>query len=196
MNNNNQEIEIKIKVTDREALVKNLLALGAKKNEGILSRDVMYDDGKGFFDADKVLRLRSYENGKFKLTYKEPLNHKEHDHLLERVEIETKLEDGKNMELILNKLGFVPYRIKEKVSEHYEVAGLDVELHQVPFMGDYMEIEAEEMVLKEFLPKIGFTLSDGINIDYTALFMGYCAEHSLSENTPQTFDEEKKHLQK
>ena len=74
--------------------------------------------------------------------------------------------------------------------------GFQVELHTLPFLGEFMEIEADEEKLEKFLPKIGFSVTDGINKDYTQLFYGFCSEHGLSMDTPQTFEEEKLYLQK
>jgi len=187
----NREIEIKIKLNNREALIKKVEALGARiVHEKTLSHDVMYDDGQGFFDKGRVLRLRTYGNGKNLLTYKEP-NKTGNEHLLERTEIQTWVSDAPTTDQILQKLGFSPYRIKEKNAVHYDLDGFELEFHTLPFLGEFLEIEAEEERLKQILPRLGFSLQDGINRDYTDLFQDFCKANNLPINTPQTFDQER-----
>lgn len=193
MNKDNKEIEVKIKLPNKVEFLDKLESLGAKKISEFFSHDEMYDDGKGFFDAQKVLRVRTYGHGREALvTYKELLDKPTHDFLLERKEIETTVSDAQKIQELFEHLGYKPYRIKEKKQVNYELEGLKIEVHTLPFLGDFIEIEASEEELKEILPKIGFKVSDGINNDYSGLFFAYCDQHNLSRETPQTFEEEKK----
>ena len=193
----NREIEVKIKLSNAADIISRAESLGAvKKPDGEgLERDVMYDDGKGFFDAHRVLRLRVGPSGNY-ITYKEKLKETEHAHLLRRVEIETKVSDPEQTDLLFKALGFTPHRIKEKITNKFLLDGLVLEFHKLPFIGDFMEIEGSEDQLKNFLPKLGLGIEQGINNDYTGLFYEYCDDHGLSRELPQTFEEEKKHGQK
>jgi predicted adenylyl cyclase CyaB len=197
MNTSGKEIEIKIKIEDPEKLFQKILDMGGKevKEDGGFERDIMYDDGKGFFDAHKVLRLRKAPYGNL-LTYKEKFAKTDHKNLLERVELQTKVSDYEAVDSIIKKIGFVPYRIKEKNAKYVRFIGHAVEFHALPFLGSFIEIEGNEMGIKNVLEKIGLNFNDGINKDYTALFMEFCAQKGILESTPQTFEEEKKYLQK
>lgn len=194
MTDNNQEIEIKIKLSNLVALRQKVLDMGATiVHPRTFERDVMYDDGRGFFAAPKVLRLRQYEDGRALLTYKELLNEKKHEHLLERTEIQAWVTDASEIDKIIQKLGFFPYRIKEKYAEHLKLDGFEIEFHTLPFIGDYMEIEATEELLQKILPRLGFGVADGVNNDYTGIFEEFCQSAGIPMGVPQTFEEEKKY---
>jgi predicted adenylyl cyclase CyaB len=188
-----REIEIKIKLDDAAALIKKVEGLGAKQVSEHNEYDVMYDDNSGNFKTGypekKQLRLRRTEKGNL-LTYKEPID-VEHKYLLQRIEIQTHVEDFEIMDAILKKIGFNPYKVKEKVAVHYDLDGVILQFHKLPFLGDFLEIEAEEKELREFLPKIGLSFEQGINKSYNALFKDYCKEKNWPLDTPLTFEEER-----
>jgi adenylate cyclase class 2 len=189
-----KEIEIKIKIDDRDALTKKVEALGGIFKERGNEMDVLYDDGKGFYDAHKVLRLRKADKTNV-LTYKEKLPKSTSFNLLERMELQTEVGDYQIMDDIIKHLGFVPYRIKEKKYEDYLLDGLKVEFHTVAFLGDFIEIETEDInKLKIVLGKLGLNLEQGINRDYGTLFSEYCEQHNLPKDTPCTFEAEQRSL--
>ena len=192
-----QEIEIKIKLPDAEALKKKVEALGGKKSLEGLEYDVMYERKDGnFFHEHKTLRLRKHPKGNL-LTYKERMPDRNHSNLLERTEIQTWVTDYEATDQILQKLGYAPYRIKEKYCVHYELDGFEIEFHRLPMLGDFVEIEAEEEKLKMILDKLGLKMEQGINKDYSSLYFDYCKANGMSLDAPNTFEEEKKyHLQK
>lgn len=193
---NTKEIEIKIKLNDAEAVIGKALSLGAKflPEESGFEKDVMYEkEGGNFFHEHKTLRLRQTPFGNL-LTYKEKLPEGKHKFLLQRLEIQTKFEDYEAMDKILGKLGYFPYKIKEKESAHYLLDGLKLEFHKMPFLGNFLEIEGEEERLKDVLKKLGLNFEQGINKDYSGLFFIFCDEHGIDKSTPQTFEEEKKYL--
>lgn len=192
-----KEIEIKIKLEDRDALIKKVESLGGQKiikDEG-MAYDVMYDDNEHNYatgnKTGKLLRLRKAPYGN-RLTYKEKLSETDHEHLLQRTEIEVSVSDFEKMDLILKNLGFTPVAIKEKYNMHYRLDGFVLEFHRLPFLGDFLEIEGEEIELQKILPKLGLTMDQGINKGYYKLFAEYCAENNLPNKTPCTFEEEQK----
>ncbi|MBI2607960.1 MAG: class IV adenylate cyclase [Candidatus Doudnabacteria bacterium] len=191
-----QEIEVKIKLDNPEALMKKVAALGGIKiseQEGLES-DIMYNNQAGDFDFDnptgKHLRLRKAPYGNV-FTYKE--KGEEHQNLLQRFEIQTKIENFEVMDEILRKIGFYHFRIKEKFVTKFELEGLVLEFHKLPFLGDFLEIEAAENTLDVFLPKLGLSLTKGINKGYSTLFLEYCKQHKIQDDIPMTFEEEKKY---
>lgn len=191
-----KEIEIKLKITDSDGLVEKVLSLGGEKVFDDLQKDVMYTNGSLQFQSytkkapERVLRLRRSNAGNL-LTYKERLE-QEHEYLLERTEIETIVEGFEKMEMILGKLGFNPYRIKEKKRVKVKFDGMTLEFDTLPFIGTFLEIEGTEETIQKVLVKLGLSIEDGINRDYTQLFYDYCNEHDLNIETPQTFEEEAK----
>lgn len=192
-----QEIEIKLKIGDPETLFKKILGIGGielKSKEG-LERDVMYDDGRGFYDYPKVLRLRTTSHGNF-LTYKEKNEHSDRDSFLVRTELETQVGDAKITDQILSKLGFFPYRIKEKYRREISFDGLVIEFHKMPFIGDFIEVEGEKEGIKRLLSKLELDFNQGINKDYSALHYEFCDARGLSRETPMTFEAERSYLQK
>ncbi|MBI3952730.1 MAG: class IV adenylate cyclase [Candidatus Doudnabacteria bacterium] len=191
-----KEIEIKLKIEDSEALRKKAESLGGKflPEKSGFEHDVMFEkEGGNFFHDYKVLRLRktTHEN---LLTYKERLDEPEDSNLLRRLELQTTFRDFETMQKILEKLGYHPYVIKEKEANVYELDGLHVEFHKMPFLGDFVEIEGDEPKLKQIVEKLGLDFKQGINNDYTHLFFNFCDEHGIDRSTSQTFDEERKFL--
>lgn len=185
-----KEIEIKIKLDDAEALIKKVEGLGGKKLKEEFQHDVMFDNGKGFFDGENCLRLRFIPDDSWYLTLKNKPS--DHGYLLTRKELETKIEDGEIMDLILRDLGFFPHRIKEKNATYYDLDGVHVRFDRMPFLGDFIEIEAAEDEIKKIVERLGLSLDQGINTDYTSLFHKFLKERNCPLETPQTFEEEKK----
>lgn len=186
-----QEIEIKIKLDDAEALKKKVQASGGKKLREELQHDVMYDDGKGFFDAENCLRLRFIPSEGWYLTLKNKPS--SHDYFLTRKELETKIDSGDVMDLILRDLGFTPYRIKEKQAIYYDLNGVHLRFDKMPFLGDFIEIETEEDKIKKIVGQLGLNLNQGTSKDYTTLFHEFLKTNGLPPEIPQTFEEEKKY---
>ena len=189
----NREIEIKIKLTDAEALKKKVESLGGKKVSEDLEQDIYYDNDSGLYDSGKVLRLRKLNNGNL-LTVKDP--QEEHENLLIRGETQTSVADFDRMHEILQKLGFKEKYRKEKFSTHYLLDGMELLFHKLPFLGDFLEIEANEQALKNFLPRLGLSIEQGLNRGYHKLFMEYCKQQDWPENTPLTFEEERNKIGK
>jgi predicted adenylyl cyclase CyaB len=190
-----KEIEIKIKLDDPTGLMRKVEKLGGKKVGEHTEYDVMYDNASGNFNTgypeSKQLRLRKTEKGNL-LTYKEKFQEEDHDHILQRTEIQTKVENFETMDTILKRMGFQPYKVKEKKAVHYGLDGFILEFHKLPFLGDFLEIEASEKQLEKFLPKLDLSVEQGINKSYNSLFDDYCKQHGLPPGSQLTFEEEKK----
>ncbi|HYC79881.1 MAG TPA: class IV adenylate cyclase [Candidatus Binatia bacterium] len=185
------EVEIKIKIEDPNPIKEKILAGGGKKTEEGFQHDVYYDDGKGFFKSGNTLRIRTGTNKPLLTSKQCPVDHNEH--VLSRPEFQTELEDADAMDKILQSIGFKPHVVKEKKYENYEFDGVIVEFHNLPFLGDFIEIEAPEEELKEVLPKIGLSVEMGLSKGYDRLFDEYKKEHNLASEVQDSFDEEKKY---
>lgn len=194
MNKDNREIEIKIKIPNPEELKKKILDLGGKKTYESLNQDIYFDNSAGFYDSGHVLRVRREQAGTL-LTFKYPLE--PHKHLLQRGEIQTRVEDGKAVQELIEALGYKPKYTKEKIVEYFDLEGVQIEFHKVPFLGNFIEIEENEKNLDILLQKLGLDMSQGIPKGLHTLFEEYLQENNLPKDTEFSFAEEKKHhLQK
>jgi predicted adenylyl cyclase CyaB len=152
-----------------------------------------YDNDSGFYESGKVLRIRHEKAGTL-LTFKDKLEPDKN--ILRRTEIQTYVSDGQAVEALIANLGFRPKYVKEKKVENYELDGLTVEFHTLPFLGEFVEIEADENKLREYLPRLGLAFDSGIPKGYHSLFEEFCREHNLT-GVEMTFEAEKlHHLQK
>jgi adenylate cyclase class 2 len=189
-----QEIEIKIKLDNPQALIDKVVSLGAEKIIEGSDYDILFTNSAGEFsagnDGGKHLRLRKSTSGNY-LTYKENIpGEKTSAYLLERTEIETKVENYEITKIILEKIGFTEINAKEKKYSKYKFNDVVVEFHKMPFLGDFLEIEATKKVLEDVLPLLGLSLEQGIDRGYFPLFEDYKKDKGLSANTPFTFEAE------
>lgn len=92
-----------------------------------------------------VLRIRKLKSIGFGttnvLTYKEPISNEEG--LKKLTEVETSVASSKPLEIILEKVGFKPVLVYEKVRKTWDWQGAVVALDVLPF-GYYIEIEGKE----------------------------------------------------
>ncbi|MHA1733514.1 MAG: class IV adenylate cyclase [Promethearchaeota archaeon] len=193
------EVEIKVRLPDRDAVVREILSMGGRFKGCLLQEDAYFDKPAGqpsFWKTDEALRLRvtrELEGSDFDpttrkvrrvvpdITYKGP---KLEEKTKTRAEMRVVIGDAGTMREILAALGFREVIVLEKERETYEVEwrGRDVEvtldrIQQLP--GEFMELEviAEtdgEMVpardqLLEFLAALGFSESDSIRESYLEL---------------------------
>jgi len=131
-------------------------------------------------ESGRLLRLRSEsgssENRGAILTYKGPaeLNspHKS------REELETSAGDGATMELILNRLGFVPSFRYEKYRTTFgapEEPGLIV-IDETP-IGVFLELEGPAYWIDRAAELLGFTPQDYVTASYAALYRDFLMYH-------------------
>jgi adenylate cyclase class 2 len=96
-------------------------------------------------ERNAVLRLRKIADRTF-LTYKERL--KSESNFKHKVEHETLVSDAKEVEHIIDKLGYKLSVIYEKHRKTWQLGDVEVVLDELPF-GQYMEIEGtKEAILK------------------------------------------------
>ncbi|MGE5298024.1 MAG: class IV adenylate cyclase [Acidobacteriaceae bacterium] len=185
----NQEIEIKIKLSDAKAFRAKLLKLGATLIEEGLESDIYFTNKDGFYGSGQTLRLRNCPKG-WLLTYKKFKNFEYG--LSNRQEIQTLVSDGPKLKQILEALGFYPHIRKQKQIEHYQFKHVVVEMHKLPFLGDFIEIEGERHEIEPILSDLGLSFADGLQKNYNRLFEDYIKEHALPQNLQLTFEDEKK----
>jgi adenylate cyclase class 2 len=148
------EIEAKIRITDPEALRRQMAARGLVAGGTVLEINRLFDDGEDSLTrSGSALRLREerpLEGGAARrtlLTYKGP---REPSRMKRRSEIETSVGAAEPMAAILEAMGLVEAFRYEKRRTTWNVGDCEVVLDEVPYLGWYAEVEGptEEAVLK------------------------------------------------
>jgi adenylate cyclase class 2 len=163
----NQEIEIKFRVADLRALTRQLRAAGFRivtKRTHVMN--TLYDlPGEVLRGKRELLRLRQY-GSEWKLTYKAKKKTGRHS---SRAELETKVADGKKMDLILRALGYAPSFRYEKFRAEWTDGKGQVVVDQTP-IGNFCEIEGAPRWIDATAKKLGVTGKDYITKNYAGLF--------------------------
>lgn len=153
-----QELEVKLYLSDLPAYQKRLEALGARLKEPRLHEiNLRFDTNDGTLtDAAQVLRLR--QDTAARLTYKGPgetLNE-----VYARKEIEFAVSDYNSARDLLEALGYQVSLMYEKYRTTYEIDGLQVTLDEMPY-GNFTEIEGPD-------PKGIRSMADSLGLDWEA----------------------------
>ncbi|MEK7192784.1 MAG: CYTH domain-containing protein [Patescibacteria group bacterium] len=149
---NTKEIECRFLEIDKEALVKKLFELGAVDHgETMLEETICYDPELKWLDEQKFVRLRK-TGDKTHLAYK---HHQEHS-VDGAYEIEFEIGDYEKAELLLEKIGLLPYRHQQKKRHTFQLNGVTVDIDTWPQIPAYVEIEGEsESALKKVADLLG-----------------------------------------
>ncbi|MGB8062015.1 MAG: class IV adenylate cyclase [Candidatus Sulfotelmatobacter sp.] len=162
-----QEIEIKFRVAKLRALTRKLRAAGFR----LLTRrthemNTLYDlPGQVLRKRKELLRLRNY-GSEWKLTHKSGGKVKRHS---SRVELETSVGDGKEMDAILGALGYSPSFRYEKFRAEWSDGKGQVVVDQTP-IGNFCEIEGPPRWIDATAKKLGVTRDQYIMKNYATLF--------------------------
>ena len=135
-----QEVEIKFYVPDPKALERQLQKLGfTRETPSTYEVNTLYDlPGQKLRRRGEILRLRLYGN-KWKLTHKAKGVAGRHK---SRAELETSVSDGKQMDGILQALGYKPAFVYEKYRSEWSDGVGQVVLDHTP-IGEIAEIEGK-----------------------------------------------------
>jgi len=165
------ETEVKIAVADLDAIRQRLEAAGAAlRAPRVFERNVRYEDAAGTLTPnDIVLRLR--QDATARLTYKAPPDADTAlaENVRTRFEAEVTVSDFDTMDIILRRLGFVPYVVYEKYRTTYRLGAAEVVLDEMPF-GPFIEVEGTASAIDQALDALG--LADALRIldSYLVLF--------------------------
>lgn len=139
-----QEIELRLKVENKEELIEKLLKLGAKFKGKKQQTDILYDSKYfSFGDLDQSLRLRNEEEDGKKtalLAFKGTPTHTKDGHKA-RDEFETEVE-AEPIKKILASIGFWEADVIEKERENYGYKNLDIVIDTAEF-GTFVEFEGK-----------------------------------------------------
>ena len=165
------ETEVKIAVADLDAIRQRLEAAGAAlRAPRVFERNVRYEDAAGTLTPnDIVLRLR--QDATARLTYKAPPDADTAlaENVRTRFEAEVTVSDFDTMDIILRRLGFVPYVVYEKYRTTYRLGAAEVVLDEMPF-GPFIEVEGTASAIDQALDALGLADVPRILDSYLVLF--------------------------
>ena len=164
-----REIEIKLRIASapamREALTHNGYIVHHPREKEV---NLVFDSpAVRLIEHGQLLRLRRI-GARTILTYKGPAENAKHK---SREEIELALDDGHDLETILDRLGFSPIFRYEKFRAEYNRPGEEgiVTVDETP-IGDFIELEGPPAWIDETAHQLGFRDSDYITLSYGALY--------------------------
>ena len=178
MSNSDQELEIKVYISDLPALKEQIEALG-----GRLVKPRQHEYNLRFDTKDRqltktaqVLRLR--QDSAAKLTYKGPGEMVDGVRL--RKEIEFTISDFETAKNFFEALGYQVSVIYEKFRTTYELGGVEVTLDEMPY-GDFAEIEGQDIqLINSVAEQLGIDRAASISASYTVLFENLRTQLSLN----------------
>jgi adenylate cyclase, class 2 len=165
-----QEVEIKFRIGDLEALTRALKQAGFKNiTPSTHEMNSLYDlPGQQLRKRGELLRLRKYGN-LWVLTHKSKGKAGRHK---VRAELETRVEKGDQMDAILRALGFAPtFRYEKYRAEWSDGTGHAV-IDETP-IGTYGELEGPPRWIDRTARALGIQSSDYITQVYTELFFAW-----------------------
>jgi adenylate cyclase, class 2 len=180
-----REIEIKFQVRDLRSLSRKLQCSGfTQRTPRTREMNTLYDLPGGVLRARKqLLRLREY-GSEWKLTHKSKSKVARHS---SRLELETKVTDGKKMNAILRALGYSPTFRYEKFRAEWADSKGQVVVDETP-IGNFCEIEGPARWIDATAKKLGVRRDDYITKNYATLFAEW-KERTKSDASHMTFKE-------
>lgn len=170
-----REIEIKFRVSNLRALTRLL-----KKAKFCLvtppthEMNILYDlPGHVLRKRKELLRLRQY-GSEWTLTHKSRGKTGRHS---SREELETEVDDGKEMDAILRALGYSPSFRYEKFRAEWSDGKGNVVVDQTP-IGDFCEIEGRPRWIDQTAKKLGIRRDQYIMKNYATLFVDWKRERN------------------
>src|SRR5271167_3845238 len=168
----NKETEIKFRVDDLRTLARKLRTSGFRLvTPRTHELNTLYDlPGEVLRGRKELLRLRKY-GSEWTLTHKAGKKAGRHS---SRVEMETSVGDGKQMDLILRALGYAPSFRYEKFRAEWTDGKGHVVVDETP-IGNFCEIEGPPRWIDATAKKLGVTAADYITENYAGLFLDWKA---------------------
>jgi len=176
----NKEIEIKFRIADLRRLNLQLRRAGFRLfTKRTHEMNTLYDlPGFPLRKRGELFRLRKYGSG-WVLTHKAKGKAGRHK---TRIELETRVDDGKKMALILDALGFVPTFRYEKFRAEWRDPQGHVVVDETP-IGNFGEIEGPSRWIDRTAGLLGIRQQDYITDTYVNLFFNWKkAAHSTAKD--------------
>jgi adenylate cyclase, class 2 len=165
-----KEVEIKFRVNDVHTLTRDLKRAGFRQiTRPTHEINDLYDlPGQKLRKRGDMLRLRKFGD-EWLLTHKAKEKSARHK---SRVERETKLEDGKQMDGILRALGLQPTFRYEKYRAEWSDGTGHVVVDETP-IGNFGEIEGKPRWIDRTARSLGIDRRDYITQTYTPMFFDW-----------------------
>jgi len=178
-----KEIEIKFRIEDLPALTRALKQAGFKQiTRSTHEMNSLYDlPGQKLRKKGELLRLRKYGET-WILTHKAKGKAGRHK---VRVELETRVENGEQMDAILRALGFAPTFRYEKYRAEWSDGTGHVVLDETP-IGNFGEIEGPPRWIDRTALALGIGRDDYITQTYAPMFFEW-KRRTKSPATEMTF---------
>ena len=178
-----KEIEIKFRSESLPALARTLKLAGFKQiTPSTHEINALYDlPGQKLRKRGDMLRLRKYGE-RWVLTHKAKSKAGRHK---VRVELETEVENGEQMDRILRALGYSPTFKYEKYRAEWSDGKGHVVLDETP-IGNFGEIEGTPRWIDETARTLGIARSDYITDTYAPMFFAW-KRRTRSKATEMTF---------
>ena len=138
------EVEVKVPAS-HDTVRDRLAAIEADPAGSVVQEDTYYDaPHRDFPETDEALRIRRETDAdgetEAQLTYKGPLIDTDSK---TREEAETAVNDGGELETILESLGFDPVARVRKERDRYDAGEFTVTLDTVEGLGEFVEVETQ-----------------------------------------------------
>ena len=168
-----REIEIKFRVPGVRLLGRKLRAAGFRiVTRRTHEKNTLYDlPGEVLRKHKELLRIRKY-GSEYTLTHKSGTVRGRHS---SRVELETVVTDGKQIDAILRALGYLPSFRYEKFRAEWADRHGHVVVDETP-IGNFCEIEGPPRWIDATAKKLGVSSTDYITENYATLFLNWKRE--------------------
>ncbi|MGA2234620.1 MAG: class IV adenylate cyclase [Terriglobales bacterium] len=178
-----KEIEIKFRIENLPALSRALKQAGFKQlTRSTHEMNALYDlPGQKLRKRGEMLRLRQYGEA-WVLTHKAKGTAGRHK---VRAELETRVENGQQMDAILRTLGFAPTFRYEKYRAEWSDGTGHVVLDETP-IGNFGEIEGRPRWIDRTARALGIGRGDYITQTYAPMFFAW-KRRTRSPATEMTF---------
>jgi adenylate cyclase, class 2 len=183
-----REIEIKFRIAGLRTLARKLRAAGFRL---ITTRthemNTLYDlPGEVLRKRKQLLRIREY-GSEWTVTHKSGTKRGRHS---SRIELETRVADGKKLDAILRALGYAPTFRYEKFRAEWSDHEGHVVVDETP-IGNFCEIEGPPRWIDQTAEKLGVNHEDYITENYATLFQDW-KQQTKSTAPEMTFKAAKK----
>ncbi|MDR5729307.1 MAG: class IV adenylate cyclase [Terriglobia bacterium] len=167
------ETEIKVRLTDRSAFTGQLPALGFHLlTAETMERNVLFDTPEGQLQRrGELLRIRQYGD-RWILTHKTPAENSAANAHKVRAETETEIEDGRPLAAILERLGYSPVFVYEKLRTEWADNEGHIVVDVTP-IGDFAELEGESEWIDRMAAKLGILPEKYLKASYGQLFQDW-----------------------
>jgi adenylate cyclase class 2 len=178
-----KEVEIKFQIVDQKTLTRALKSAGFRQvTPSTHEMNSLYDlPGQKLRKRGELLRLRKYGE-KWVLTHKAKGKAGRHK---VRAELETRVENGEQMDAVLRALGFAPTFRYEKYRAEWSDNTGHVVIDQTP-IGTFGELEGPPRWIDRMARTLGIERTDYITQTYAELFFSW-KRSTRSRSSEMTF---------